>query len=391
MLNGSKKDAWLSILDINKRFACIKNNLKIIFKCMPQIKSELQHNLSKQEAIERIAANCIKAKKISDLKNVWFQNIMDFSVSIQGVNISGKIEVTENTVTSICNLPFIAVPFKSWIPNILRNLLKQGEVQGQISGNFIKEPLILYLHIPKAGGITMGDFIYSQLKQDEGNDEGLIKNGIFFMPDGFFRENEIDVSIEYRETLKRNDLRAVIGHFAFGIHHHVYRPCYYITILRNPIERIVSLYHYLQLGEKMSLEEFANFPPYREIDNDQTRRIAGVNPPTGKCTQEHLELAKKNLIQHFSVVGTTERFDETLALLVNKFNWQKAVSSYPKNVNTAKPASSSLSQSTVNAIQNSNLHDIELYKFGNQLMDDMICEQGEKFLNVLKKQKELNT
>jgi hypothetical protein len=138
------------------------------------------------------------------------------------------------------------------------------------------------------------------------------------------------------------------------------------------------------------MEDFANSCPYREIDNDQTRRIAGVNPEPGMCSEKDLETAKENLRQHFAVVGTTERFDETLALLKLKFNWTQEVSAYPRNVNVDKKNPTSFSEMAITAIQNRNLFDIELHGYANQLMDEIIVTQGESFLKLLKRQKELN-
>ncbi len=46
---------------------------------------------------------------------------------------------------------------------------------------------------------------------------------------------------------------------------------------------------------------------------------------------------QKNLQQHFAVVNTTERFDETLALLKQTFAWKKEIASYARNVNTDNP------------------------------------------------------
>jgi hypothetical protein len=183
--------------------------------------------------------------------------------------------------------------------------------------------------------------------------------------------------------LKRNDLQAVIGHFSFGIHNLLERPFHYITIVREPVSRVVSLYHYLKLENEISLQDFADSCPYREIDNDQTRRIAGVNPEIGKCSENDLQTAKDNLRHHFAVVGTTERFDETLALLKQKFNWNKEVVAYPRNVNTYQKDSTLLSEATIKAIKNRNIFDIELHRYANQLMDEAIACQRETFLQLL--------
>lgn len=355
---------------------------------MPKVKSEIPHDLGQTEAIRRLKDACERAHGITDLRESWAENVLTFAVSVQGVKVSGEVEVLEKSLKLNGKIPIIALPFKSWIPNILKHAIKEKKEVAEKLGQISNQPLILYLHIPKAGGTTLGEFIYNQCKNGDEADEGLIKNGVFFMGDGFFRENETIYPTQIQNSLRRQDLRAVMGHFAFGIHEFVEKPFQYITILRHPVKRVVSLFHYLDLAGKMSLEDFAKNPPYREIDNDQTRRVAGINRAIGEVTETDLEKAKANLRQYFAVVGTTERFDETLVLLKQKLNWTKEIPSYPRNV-TGKKAEK-LTDSDIKAIENRNLFDLELHRFANQLMDEMIQKQGEIFGELLQKQRTLN-
>ena len=53
----------------------------------------------------------------------------------------------------------------------------------------------------------------------------------------------------------------------------------------------------------------------------QCKIIAGA-VYEGPCTAEIFERAKENLRRHFSVVGLSERFEETLALMKLRFGWK---------------------------------------------------------------------
>lgn len=355
---------------------------------MPKVISEWQHDLGQSTAVKRLKETCEWAKSFSDLSPTWNNHVMEFNTTIQGVRVSGKIEVTDRALKLEGKLPLIALPFKSWIPNILKNALKERPQQEQVTANNA-DPLVLYLHIPKAGGTTVGEFIYNHCRTDEESDEGLIKNGVFFTPDGFFQDGEAEQYAKYNSILLRPDLRAVTGHFSYGIHRYINRTFRYITVLREPVSRVISLYRYLKLEGSMSLEEFARSTQYQELNNDQTRRIAGGEPAIRPCTRKDLETAKQNLQNHFAVVGTTERIDETLALLKLSFGWDKKIASYPRNVN-ARSGSDPIPEAVINILQEKNRLDRELYDFADQLMNEKIAACGSEFANMLQQQKALN-
>ncbi len=372
---------------------------------MPRYKTEIAHNLGQKEAMKRLKENTEWARGISDLQGAWTENTFTFSVSIQGIVLKGAIHVEEDSLKSDVHLPLIAMPFKSWLPNILRNALKKRTVNDEkiqprqsdtaktARGNQFNEdsPTVLFLHIPKAGGTTLGEFVFNQCRTDDEYDEGLIKSGVFFMSHGFFKEFDLSVPEHVQKILRRPDLRAVVGHFGFGLHEYINRPSTYITLLRNPVERIISLYHYLKLEDKMSLEQFASSPPFKEADNDQTRRLAGVDPEIGGCTSEHLRAAQENLRKHFSVVGVTERLDETFILLKRNLNWTKEIASYPRNVNPNKPLTNSISPEIRKAIRKRNELDCELHQYANKLMDEAIAGEGSEFYNELEQYKKLSS
>ena len=82
----------------------------------------------------------------------------------------------------------------------------------------------------------------------------------------------------------------------------------YITLLRDPIKRTLSQYQYNveKLGSNLSFDEHLRIPGE---NNTQTRWIAG---------SDDIDLAKKNIIKRFFLVGIVEEFDEFLILLRKK-------------------------------------------------------------------------
>lgn len=347
---------------------------------MPRYRTEVEHALGEEEALARIRILAEYAKRAYDLKGCWRGNTLDFSITIQGVNLQGMLIVEANVLRFDGRLPLMAMPFRSWLPQALKKGLDQSGPNGIFKSpaavsdkkNEPEVPAVLFLHIPKAGGSTVGEYVYNQCKAETTSNDGLLDSGVAFVDYGFIKDPELTVPEHVVNLLGRSDLRAVIGHFWFGLHEHINRPCRYVTVLRDPVERVVSLYYYAKLEGTMSLEEFARKPPFREVDNDQTRRIAGVNPPVGECTKATLDLARENLQRHFDVVGTTERMDQTLSHLKIKFGWNRDVVSVPRNVNAARPVSRSLLPTAIKAVRERNELDYELWRYASELLDQQV-------------------
>ena len=345
---------------------------------MPRYRTEVTHTLGQPEALARMRAMAEYGRRTSGLEGEWSDNRFEFSLTIQGVSLSGTISVEPDVLKFDGRLPILALPFKSWIDRALKKGLQQAGADGQmnvaaevdsIATRESGAPVVLFLHIPKAGGSTLGEYVYNQCCAPSAIVDDPLNAGVAYLDYGFIKDSELTVPEHVINLLGRRDLRAVIGHFWFGLHEHVARPCRYITLLRDPLERVVSLYYFAKLQDAMSLEEFARKPPFREVDNDQTRRIAGINPPVGECTPAMLDLARKNLRQHFDVVGTTERMKETLTRLDVKLGWNREVVSLPRNVNAERPKSSALTPAAMDAIRARNELDYELWRYASELLD----------------------
>ena len=240
-------------------------------------------------------------------------------------------------------------------------------------------PVLLYLHIPKCGGSTITHVLYEQCRSGN-RDQKRHKywhRGVYFYPAGLFSRPTSPLNPDVAQMLKREDLRAVAGHFAFGIHRHVPSPSIYITALRNPLTRILSLYDELTAQKRiqMTLEEFIHNPPFPELDNDQTRRIAGEDSDG----ESMLEKAKSNLKTNFAVAGLTERMDESLCLMHRLFGWERQVVYYPKNITLHRTKRESLPAEFLQVISDRNHLDFQLYEYSEKLFNEAIHKQGFDF------------
>jgi hypothetical protein len=182
-------------------------------------------------------------------------------------------------------------------------------------------------------------------------------------------------------------VRVITGHLPFGIDAEIPRACSYITFLREPVARVASLYKYIidnpkhhlhQLVRHQTLAEFVGSGVNsEEIDNGQTRQIAGI--AKGDLTSDALDMAKSNL-KEFLIPGIVERFDESLILMKRKLGWKIPV--YVKaNVSTIETGT--MSDDTLRVIRQRTELDIEVYRTAQRLLEESISTGGRSLKTEL--------
>ncbi len=109
------------------------------------------------------------------------------------------------------------------------------------------------------------------------------------------------------------------------------------------------------------------------MDNSQTRMLAGAWRQSGEpCTVKTLQKAKENMQTHFSLIGLTEHFDESLVLLQRRFGWKSILYHSPLNKTINRPQLKDLPEKTVEAIIRANEYDLDLYAFAQTLFSKQI-------------------
>lgn len=242
---------------------------------------------------------------------------------------------------------------------------------------------VLFLHLPKTGGSTLNNCLYEQHAVGTESGEDLyFSRGVYYFPSGFFREPGGLAQVEL-ETLSRPDLKVVAGHFDFGLHSFLPESTEvrYVTLLRHPVERVVSLYRHVMhfaepdrdlheemVRDEVRLEDFVE-RDLPELENDQCRRLAGGFVDG--------ELAGSNLERAFFFVGLTEEFDRSLVMLKRAMGWEKPLQYYPKNVSAEWCQPKSPSDRAKSIIEERNADDLVLYgRLREDFYKRMEVEQG---------------
>lgn len=230
------------------------------------------------------------------------------------------------------------------------------------------ESILIVMHIPKTAGSTMRTFILDQ-----------------YEPGQVYRSyREYGYGKQDRFTAQT---RCIIGHEPFGTHHRkLTKPYTYVTMLRDPVERVLSEFHYLKRWPRHDLYISAELEKRNwDLDyylgstdekflnrtfNTQTRYAAGQSSPESP----DLEQAKANLNRYFSVVGITDMFDDSLSMMKRQFGWSDAPYRN-RNVAPDRPEMERPSEDQVARIASMNELDIQLYEWGKANMLNRLQER----------------
>ncbi|MGK7939754.1 MAG: sulfotransferase family 2 domain-containing protein [Crocosphaera sp.] len=243
--------------------------------------------------------------------------------------------------------------------------------------NLTQPQTVIFLHIHKTGGRTLEKILEKQYKTSEIVSTDNLK----------WRQAKEDLRKQSSETL--NKAKLIEGHMYFGLHDLLTQPFTYVTMLRNPIDRVLSLYCYIRdepknpqhktlIDNNMNLEQFLDSGIAKTVENGQTRVLSGIQAEDKPCSQEMLALAKENLSKYFTVIGLTERFDETLILLKQTFGYRLPI--YKTiNKNKKRLPRKAISNQELQKIRDLNKFDIELYEYAEKVFQKKVEEQGYLF------------
>ena len=239
----------------------------------------------------------------------------------------------------------------------------------------------VFLHIPKTGGVTL-----------RGTLRHKYPGRVITLHSPRAPERVREVPVEERRAA-----RVLTGHLPYGVDHYMPQECDYITMLREPVARVVSTYQHVldhprhwfhdeAVGHDMGLEDFV-MAVEGPRDNLQTRLLSGlvegelVTRTAGSVEvttlgARALDEAKANL-DRFLVVGLTERFDESFILVRRALGWRLPM--YSTGNASRGPRRARPGDQAKALITERDRLDVELYEHAHRILAATIEREGSSF------------
>jgi hypothetical protein len=199
-----------------------------------------------------------------------------------------------------------------------------GAEQRQVAHRALDDHTLVFLHIPKAGGATLRRILFRVYGKDA---------CYWIMPSGNDRRSTME-RLKAMGREEKRKLRVITGHFHYGtVDPILEQPTLYVTLLREPAERVRSQYQFVrgvpdhphhQIAQGSLAEYSAASSP--ALDNLQTRLLAGAlsgdnrQPVDRAVSSGDLERALAHL-QSFAAVGVQERFMEAVQAIGRLLSW----------------------------------------------------------------------
>ncbi len=242
---------------------------------------------------------------------------------------------------------------------------------------------LIFLHAPRTAGSTAHMILESQYPSETVCTVELLSEAQV----NDFRSLPLE---------RREQIRVLKGHMGFGAHALLPVPCDYFTLLREPLERVISYYYYLrrrpedglhEAATEMSLSDFVRSGIGGKFtDNGMTRLLAAnVVVEDRPLLEADFERARFNLLERVKIVGLSDRFLETMVLLSLSCGWTRPVIYQNANVTAGRPHVSDIADEDLGLLRQRNAYDLALYELARGKLERAIRNSGIGFGYYLKR------
>jgi hypothetical protein len=227
--------------------------------------------------------------------------------------------------------------------------------------------LLVFVHVPKAAGTSLNSVLWQVYGR------GYVNYHPTLSPP----------SVRKQVERRPNRVLALGAHRPYGFHESFVRAslwgkpknafakrrCRYVTVLRNPLQRMKSYYRFV-----------TTFPAHR-LHHD----TKGMSPDAffrhmdaignGECCNLQCNLVARNgtfegardhLIANYHAVGVVDRMDDFVGYLQTTLNWPELGEIERRNASPSHVHEDGFSQDAIDWITEKNQEDMKLYQFAKE-------------------------
>lgn len=247
--------------------------------------------------------------------------------------------------------------------------------------------MLVFTHIPKTGGTSVNlNFLAGSTAKDQIQIKAnYTKEEIYTFQTGARRSPNPDwppVSFEvpctdivklicFLHSSSISEIKLIKGHLPYGVHNYIDEPCYYFTVLRDPVDRVWSAFHGVVTDKGHYLHEqwrdkykwnltniLKDHPP--ELCNDQFRMMLG----TSNVGFDSFDLKKvHDIVHNYSFITTMDRVEEIGSKFGYLFRWKHLELKRAFNVARYEYLVPKPSDRLRQTILDCNRHDLALYEY----------------------------
>ncbi|HEY9599671.1 MAG TPA: sulfotransferase family 2 domain-containing protein [Cyanophyceae cyanobacterium] len=222
---------------------------------------------------------------------------------------------------------------------------------------------ILFDHLPKCGGSTLNSYLEAHYLRRH-----------IFSTDGLNPTESVKIFKSFTEQ-KRHGYSLVKGHLSHDLIDFADPTCLKVTVLRDPVKRIISHYfyarenpdHYLYANihnSEMGLEEYVSSNLSDELRNWYTTHFSGLPlDVVEKYPEESMAQAAEVLLKRYDIIGFLDNFALFIENLRKRANLRYEYNDDNRvNVTKNKPCIEDIPKSAIAKIESMNHLDIALYQ-----------------------------
>lgn len=226
----------------------------------------------------------------------------------------------------------------------------------------LKPRKILFDHLPKCGGTSLNSYLESHYPWRK-----------TFSTNGLNPIASVEEFLSFPES-KRYRYDLVKGHLANRLIDYVHPKCLKVTMLRDPVDRIISHYYYAKRmpnhylypkihEANMSLEDYIASDLSDELRNWYTTHFSmSTLAEVEQNPEKSIDNAIDALINKYDIVGFLDEFSFFIDTIRDEAKLQYLYQIEKKNVTQGRVAIKDVQLSTIKMIERFNQLDIELFR-----------------------------